>query len=281
MAQMEYWPRLGVENYTYLMPFERNFDSVSSTKWMQNNWNYSIYYSILYVICIYAGQKLMESRKAFILDQPLFLWNLILAIFSLIGVIRMSPEMWWSITANSWSHSICCASFAQGVTGFWTETFAMSKLVEFGDTAFIVLRKRPLLFLHWYHHVTVLVYTWHAYKDHTASGRWFIWMNYTVHAFMYTYYAMRAKGFNLPKWSAMMITVLQILQMVGGVVIGLAVFRIKLSGQHCQQTWNNLYFSFTIYFSYFLLFINFFYHTYLKKVRFQFFSFFLQKNLHK
>lgn len=125
------------------------------------------------------------------------------------------------------------------------------QLVEFGDTAFIVLRKRPLLFLHWYHHVTVLVYTWHAYKvpffyfikiqissqvkrrsfrdndqililkDHTASGRWFIWMNYTVHAFMYTYYAMRAKGFNLPKWSAMMITVLQILQMVGGVVIGL------------------------------------------------------------
>uniref|UniRef100_A0A914R0T5 Elongation of very long chain fatty acids protein n=1 Tax=Parascaris equorum TaxID=6256 RepID=A0A914R0T5_PAREQ len=93
----------------------------------------------------------MQSRKAWSLDTPLFLWNLCLAIFSIIGVMRMTPEMWWSITANSLEYSICTASFAQGV-------------MEFGDTAFIVLRKRPLLFLHWYHHVTVLVYTWHAYK---------------------------------------------------------------------------------------------------------------------
>lgn len=47
---------------------------------------------------------------------------------------------------------------------YFCEAFSSFQVAEFGDTVFIVLRKRPLLFLHWYHHVTVLVYTWHAYK---------------------------------------------------------------------------------------------------------------------
>uniref|UniRef100_A0A0N5AHR6 Elongation of very long chain fatty acids protein n=1 Tax=Syphacia muris TaxID=451379 RepID=A0A0N5AHR6_9BILA len=268
MAKAEYWPRYGIENYSFVFPFEHTFDPISSTEWMQRNWHNSIYSSLLYGALILTGRKvgIMESRKALSLDTPLFVWNLCLAIFSITGVIRMSPEMWWSITSNSLEYSICTASYAQGVTGFWTEKFAMSKILEFGDTAFIVLRKRPLSFLHWYHHVTVLCYTWHAYKDHTASGRWFIWMNYTVHAFMYSYYALRSLRFKLPKSAAMMVTVLQILQMIGGVTIGISILRIKLAGRECQQTWNNLYFSFLIYFSYFLLFCNFFYETYLKEV---------------
>lgn len=34
--------------------------------------------------------------------------------------------------------------------------------MELGDTLFIVLRKRPLIFLHYYHHVAVLIYTVHS-----------------------------------------------------------------------------------------------------------------------
>lgn len=41
------------------------------------------------------------------------------------------------------------------------QMFVFSKVPELGDTVFIILRKRPLIFLHWYHHVTVLLYTWH------------------------------------------------------------------------------------------------------------------------
>ncbi|KAH7697841.1 fatty acid elongation protein 3, partial [Aphelenchoides avenae] len=255
MAQYDYWPRYGPENYSFILPGETSFDPVTSTEWMQENWHHSISLSVLYVILIYAGQKFMDARKPFALDGALFWWNLGLALFSIVGVVRLSPEMFWSVNSNSLTYSICTASFAQGVTGYWTEKFAMSKLLEFGDTAFIVLRKRPLIFLHWYHHVTVLVYTWHAYKDHTASGRWFMWMNYTVHAFMYSYYALRAARIRVPK----------ILQMVLGIVIGVAIYYLKSDGLPCQHTWSNLQLSFGIYCTYFILFCNFFYHAYLKQ----------------
>lgn len=46
------------------------------------------------------------------------------------------------------------------VSGFWSTMFVLSKVPELGDTLFIVLRKQPLIFLHWYHHATVLVYSW-------------------------------------------------------------------------------------------------------------------------
>lgn len=55
------------------------------------------------------------------------------------------------------------------------------QIPELGDTIFVVLRKKPLIFLHWYHHVTVLLYCWHSYYEQTTYGLYFISMNYTVH----------------------------------------------------------------------------------------------------
>ena len=80
----------------------------------------------------------------------------------------------------------------------WGFLFVLSKVVEFGDTAFIVLRKSPLPFLHWYHHITVCIYTWYAITTVPSPlSAWFSGMNLTVHSFMYTYYAFRASGFKL------------------------------------------------------------------------------------
>ena len=44
--------------------------------------------------------------------------------------------------------------------------------VLFVDTVFLVLQKKPVIFLHWFHHVTVLLYCWHAFANWTASGLW-------------------------------------------------------------------------------------------------------------
>jgi elongation of very long chain fatty acids protein 6 len=97
--------------------------------------------------------------------------------------------------------------------------FIMSKLPELIDTFFIVLRKQPLIFLHWYHHATVLIYCWYSYHDFSSSGRWFMGMNYIVHSIMYSYYALKALKFNVSRYISKIITTLQLIQMIIGCIV--------------------------------------------------------------
>lgn len=150
------------------------------------------------------------------------------------------------------------------VSGFWTWLFVLSKLPELGDTIFIVLRKQPLIFLHWYHHITVLMYSWFSYTEYTSSARWFVAMNYCVHSLMYSYYALRAMRFNPPRFIPMLITTLQLTQMVVGCAINVwAHSFVQTPGRSCHISPMNIKLSIAMYFSYFVLFAQFFYGTYL------------------
>lgn len=145
------------------------------------------------------------------------------------------------------------------VSGFWTWMFTLSKLPELGDTVFIVLRKQPLIFLHWYHHMTVLIYTWYSYSEYTSSARWFIVMNYCVHSIMYSYYALRSVGYSPPRSFAMIITILQLAQMIIGCGINIWAQQVVRQGlQECHISPTNVNLSLTIYLSYFVLFARFF-----------------------
>ena len=105
--------------------------------------------------------------------------------------------------SNLYNHGITyttchsdCISPDHRHLALWGWLFGMSKIFEFGDTLFIVLRKGPLSFLHVYHHVTVCVFTWYALTPKpSALSTWLGGMNYTVHTLMYTYYALKASGF--------------------------------------------------------------------------------------
>ena len=256
-------------NYTYVLFFERKyFDPAyvdSKRKWMSENWYMSIVYAFLYVLVIFGGQKYMQTREKFDLRKPLIAWNFILAAFSAIGSIRVWPEFIHSLTNIDVEHSVCNRSFTHGVTGCWAWLFILSKLPELFDTAFIVLRKQPLIFLHWYHHATVLIYCWFSCKDFSSSGRWFVVMNYTVHAFMYTYYAFRALRFQIPKFVNIAITTGQISQMIFGIYVNLKAYGIRKRGDPCDTSDENISVSFMMYGTYFLLFFHFFYLAYIKK----------------
>ena len=70
---------------------------------------------------------------------------------------------------------------------------------ELLDTFFIVIHKKKLMFLHWYHHVTVLLYCWHCFSNSPAIGIVFVAMNFGVHALMYGYYFLMAIRMK-PSW---------------------------------------------------------------------------------
>ena len=123
------------------------------------------------------------------------------------------------------------------------------------DTLFLVLRKKKVGFLHWYHHITVSLFCWHAYVTQ-SNGLIFVAMNYSVHAVMYFYYLLTALGYK-PFW-AFFVTIIQISQMVVGTTVCLYGMLMKFNSHGCSVTDTNHLAGVTIYVSYFLLFMRFF-----------------------
>lgn len=144
---------------------------------------------ILYVALVFGVQYIMRDRKAFNVKPLWRLWNLGLSIFSFIGAMRTMPHLLAELYEDGLYITMCghAMRYGVGASGLWTMLFVFSKIPELLDTAFIVLGKKKLIFLHWYHHVTVLLFCWHSYAFRSSAGIWFIAMNYSVHAVMYGY----------------------------------------------------------------------------------------------
>jgi elongation of very long chain fatty acids protein 6 len=218
-----------------------------------------------YLAFCYFGGQIMKNQKAFDLRYTLAAWNLFLAVFSAWGMMKTVPHMLYNIYTKPFDGTVCDPAWPWGGpgTGLAVQLFILSKFPELIDTVFIVLRKKPLIFLHWYHHVTVLAFCWHAYVSESGAGLWFIAMNYTVHAVMYFYYFLQAIR-AIPKWfPSWIITSMQIIQMVIGTAVVCYSIYFKLYGSEhypagtCNVTTENLYVGGIIYASYLYLFMEF------------------------
>lgn len=211
----------------FYFPFEINYDGAPILMWSRKHYWLAPTFGILYLIFIWLGPRYMRHRKAFDLRGPLKCWNFLLAFYSTMGAIRVIPYLAMYLYTNGLHSSLCAPpvfTYGRGATGLWTVLFIYSKYIELIDTVFLVLRKRDLNFLHWYHHVTVLMYTWDAFVTEQPPGIYYAGMNYAVHSVMYTYYFLAAAMKKPPKWG-MTVTILQILQMIAGVIITLVSLR--------------------------------------------------------
>uniref|UniRef100_A0A0R3RJ08 Elongation of very long chain fatty acids protein n=1 Tax=Elaeophora elaphi TaxID=1147741 RepID=A0A0R3RJ08_9BILA len=228
----------------------------------------SAYIAALYICLIHALQRYQRTRKAWNLRLPLCLWNVTLSVFSLIATIRFGEEFYNVLTTRPFVHSVCYSISPFQPAAVWAFAFAVSKVVELGDTIFLLMRKKPLIFLHWYHHAVVLIYSWNAATDLTAPGRWFIMMNFFVHSIMYAYYSITAWGIRPPKLLSMFVTILQTSQMLIGVLISVTALKEKLKNAICQQSMDNLALGFAIYSSFAVLFIRYFHDAYMRPKKF-------------
>ncbi|XP_043507923.1 elongation of very long chain fatty acids protein 6-like [Frieseomelitta varia] len=256
-------------SYFYVTDFEKNFNYKDGHKWMKDNYIIPFYCCALYLVLIFGGRYYMSNRPKFELRGLLAIWSGSLAILSIICFVRTLPEVYNILSNHGFYHSICTASTAYDpVNCLWLWLFCLLKVPELGDTFFIVLRKQPLIFLHWYHHVTVLLYTWYSCVEISGYSRWFVVVNSFIHSWMYSYYALKAMGFKLPKWLAMTITTLQIAQMFWGILVTVSAYYYAYIAQvQCNVPVKNLTFTTLMYLSYLILFINFFKQTYFSNKR--------------
>ena len=253
-------------NHSTVFEFEKAFNYKDQITWFEKNWTLSFTCCAVYVVVIFGLQAWMQNRPRYNLRYALTGWSLMLAMFSWICAARLLYDCYFFVKTYGWKASMCDPVFYKGVSGFWCWLFVLSKLPELGDTIFIVLRKQRLIFLHWYHHITVLLYAWYSYSHYIAPGRYFILINAGVHAIMYTYYAVRAaKLVRIPSWINVSITTIQILQMVVGCYVNVYAYFLLKKGEPCSMTHDNIKYALLMYFSYFMLFAHFFYHTYINK----------------
>ncbi|XP_006831348.1 PREDICTED: elongation of very long chain fatty acids protein 3 [Chrysochloris asiatica] len=244
-------------------PYE--FEEVEVLRvFLEEYWTTSFSISVIYLLLVFVGQNYMKARKGFNLQKPLIMWSFTLAIFSILGTVRTWSFMGTVLYRAGPKYSVCYTSFIENsAVRFWSILFTLSKIIELGDTAFIVLRKRPLIFVHWYHHSTVLVFTFFGYNKKMAAGGWFMTMNFGVHAIMYSYYTLRAAKMNPPKMLPMLITSLQIVQMFFGAFVSSLTYIWRHEHGCDKTTMEQFIWSSILYSTYFILFAHFFCQAYL------------------
>lgn len=251
-------------------PFEKYYDPVPVLHWVQANPTFPVIACALYLVLIFGGRAYMKNRQPCNVRKILAGWNLALSLFSWIGAFRTAPQLYFNLMGYPLRDNFCQdpeGIYGSGSTGLWVQLFVFSKFPELFDTYFIVAHKKPLIFLHWYHHITVLLYCWHSYATTSPAGLFFVVMNYSVHAVMYGYYFLMAVKMR-PRWfNPIFVTIMQLSQMFIGVAVTLVAFYYysnPVEGQECHIQKENNVAAFLMYGSYFYLFAQFFVMRYFK-----------------
>jgi len=252
------------------LPFEKFYDPSSKLIYMQDHPMIPIWACIGYVVFIVIGRAYMAKNPAWSWRKILAAWNFSLSLFSWIGAFRTAPQLYYNLVTYPLRTNMCdnpASLYGSGSTGLWVQLFVLSKFPELLDTFFIVIHKKPLIFLHWYHHITVLLYCWHSYVTTSPSGLFFVVMNYSVHAVMYGYYFLMAIKMR-PKWfNPIVVTFMQLSQMfigVGVTIVAFYYYNNPVEGKVCHIRKENNVAAFLMYGSYFYLFAQFFVARYFK-----------------
>lgn len=198
-------------------------------------------------------------------------WNLLLAVFSICGATITVPYLMLVLETHGYRYTLCANPlqwYLSDRAGWWIHLFVYSKIPELLDTVFLVLQKKKVIFLHWFHHITVLLYCWHGHHQIIPTGIWFAAMNYTVHSVMYSYYFFMTfrQTRVLVKPIAPFITAIQILQMVVGVIVTVTSAKEYFSDRkNCHGNAANMKLGLAMYASYLVLFCILFQNLYIKK----------------
>jgi len=217
--------------------------------------------SMCYLMGIFRLQEWRDKHKI-VFDNGYRVWASwwfwFMGLYSIITTLAMTPIPLWILPGSSFCDVRLSPVHETWVMrlmiGFWG-----SKILEFGDTFFLILSNRRLILLQWFHHVVTLWYVLYSMFWFNRTGLMFAYINLVIHSFMYPYfsYSLHPNRPSLchPQW----ITRGQIVQMVFGLSI------ICLNKIMCRP-FHTDYFGFVMYGIYFVMFSEFFTTKYKQKL---------------
>jgi len=202
-------------------------DASDAVGWSRAHVDALVFACVAYVVfVVYAPVMIV---RPFRVRALWFAWNVGLAAFSFVGACKTLSFLAHTLITEGFGYTVCGVSgawYLDDATGLWVTLFVLSKPMELFDTVFLAFQKKPITFLHWYHHLTVMIYCWHALATSSTTGLWFCSINYFVHAMMYSYYAVGLVGWpfdrRVMRRIAPWITFFQIAQMFCGLFVTLA-----------------------------------------------------------
>ncbi|XP_012267801.2 elongation of very long chain fatty acids protein 4-like [Athalia rosae] len=186
----------------------------------------TLMYTLMYLAIVWAGPRIMKGRRAFKLTWALVPYNLAMALLNAYIAVELfvaSTRLQYSYVCQPIRH-ITRPDELQIANAVWWYYF--SKLLEFCDTFFFILRKKDnqLSFLHVYHHSTMFSLWWIGIKW-VPSGSTFLpaMVNSFIHVLMYSYYGLAALGPSIAKylWWKKYLTILQLIQFTAALVLGI------------------------------------------------------------
>jgi elongation of very long chain fatty acids protein 6 len=212
-----------------------------------------------YLFLVWWLERYMRTRPPYSLRTLSTWWNAFLCIYSIIGALIVVPFLILNLLADGYMDTVCSEEwFKRPWVAIAIASFVWSKIFELFDTVLLRLKRKPVMLLHWYHHVTVLLYCWlGSWNNVGGTGLFFSGMNFFVHSIMYGYYWTLSAGRKC-RIPAISITILQIVQMVIGIYV-------IVSSIPCSRSPINHWSALGMYFSYFLLFVAFFVERYMCK----------------
>ncbi|KAK3685533.1 fatty acid elongase [Podospora appendiculata] len=168
---------------------------------------------VIYYTIIFGGRELMRDREPFKLRTLFLIHNFYLTAISAILLALFTEQLLGTVVRRGIFFAICEAE------GGWTQPLVvlyylnyLTKYLELLDTCFLFLKKKPLTFLHCYHHGATALLCYTQLIGSTSVSWVVITLNLMVHVVMYWYYFQSARGIKI--WWKEWITRLQITQFI-------------------------------------------------------------------
>ncbi|KAI8987260.1 fatty acid elongase [Mycotypha africana] len=227
---------------------------------------------VTYFVVIFGGQYLLKNASPVKCKFFFQLHNAFLTIISFVLLALLVEQLAPKLINKGLYYTICSEDA-------WTQELELLyylnylvKWYELIDTVFLVLKKKKLEFLHYFHHSMTMALCYTQLVGRTTVSWVPITLNLAVHVLMYYYYFRTASGARI--WWKQYLTTMQIIQFVIDLVViysctySYFAFTYAKSLPNfgdCAGTESAAAFGCAILTSYLFLFINFYRITYNKK----------------